>query len=45
MHNSNYCSEIWLPGKCGGDSSRQCCGKDEDPNTDLGKKLEFINFF
>ena len=45
MHNSNYCSDSWLPDKCGGDSNRQCCGKDKYPNTDLGKKLEVINFF
>ena len=45
MQNSNYCSDSWLPDKCGGDSNRQCCGKDKYPNTDLGKKLEVINFF
>ena len=44
VKNSNYCSDSWLPGKCGGEASRQCCGEDKYPNTDLGKKLGAIIF-
>merc|ERR1712130_704007 len=27
MHNTNYCTDSWHSGKCGGDSARQCCAK------------------